>query len=75
MLYILTLEVQITTVDPLDAFKQDYYSTVGGDGDVGSVWYEPALLPALFPTIRVLSYSKCQSSTFSISVKFQKFST
>ena len=38
------------------------YSTVGGDGDVGSVGYEPALLPPC-PTIRVLSYSNCQRST------------
>ena len=35
-------------------------------GDVGSSRYEPALLPPC-PTIRVLSYSNCQSSTHSIS--------
>ena len=39
-----------------DTFKQDNYSTVGGD--VGTVRYEPALLPPC-PTIRVLSYSNC----------------
>ena len=32
-----------------------------GMGDVGSVRYEPALLPPC-PTIRVLSYSNCQRS-------------
>ena len=37
-----------------------------GMGDVGSARYEPALLPP-WPTIRVLSYSKCQRSTHSIS--------
>ena len=47
-----------------DAFKQDHYSTVGGDGDVGSARYEQALLP-LCPTIRVLSYSICQRTTIS----------
>ena len=35
-----------------NSFKQDNYSTVGGDGDVGSARYEPALLPPC-PTIRV----------------------
>ena len=40
---------------------------MGGDGDVGSARYEPALLPPC-PTIRVLSYS-------SYIVNFQKFST
>ena len=48
----LTLTVLVTTIDALDTFKQDNYSTVGGDGDVGSARYEPALLPAS-PTIRV----------------------
>ena len=33
--------------------KQDNYSTVGGDRDVGSARYEPALLPSC-PTIKVL---------------------
>ena len=42
-----------------DTFKRDNYSTVGGDGDVGSARYELALLPPC-PTIRVLSYSNCQ---------------
>ena len=37
-----------------------------GMGDVGSVRYEPALLPPC-PTIRVLNYSNCQRSTHSIS--------
>ena len=35
-------------------------------GDVGSARYEPALLPPC-PTIRVLSCSNCQRSTYSIS--------
>ena len=30
-----------------DTYKQGNYSTVGGDGDVGSARYEPALLPAM----------------------------
>ena len=47
-----------------DTFKQDNYSTVGGDGDVGLARYEPALLPPC-PTIRALCYSKCQRSTHS----------
>ena len=42
-----------------DTFKQDDYSTVGGDGDVGLVRYESALLPPC-PTKRVLSNSNCQ---------------
>ena len=37
-----------------------------GMGDVGSVRYEPVLLPPC-PTIRVLRYSNCQRSTHSIS--------
>ena len=36
--------------------SHDNWCTVGGDGDVGSARYEPALLPPC-PTIRVLSYS------------------
>ena len=44
--------------------QQDNYSTVGGDGNVGSARYEPALLPPC-PTIRVLNYSNCQRSTHS----------
>ena len=42
-----------------DTFEQDDYSTVGGDGDVGSARYEQALLPPCL-TIRVLSYINCQ---------------
>ena len=49
-----------------DTYKQDNYSTVAGDGDVGSVRYEPALLPPC-PTIRVLSCNNCRRSTDSIS--------
>ena len=30
-----------------DTFKQDGYSIVGGDGDVGSAKYEAALLPPM----------------------------
>ena len=57
-----------------DTFKQGNYNTVGGDGDVGSARYEPALLPSC--PIRVLSYSNCQRSTHShFYVNFQKFST
>ena len=37
-----------------DTFKHYNYSTVGGNGDVGSARYEPALLPPC-PTIRVLT--------------------
>ena len=43
---ILTLKVLVTTMD----------AQWEGMGDVGSVRYEPALLPPC-PTIRVLSYS------------------
>ena len=53
-----------------DTFKQGNHSTVGGDGDVGSVRYEPALLPPS-PTIRVLSYSNCQRSFHSSSRAWQ----
>ena len=49
-----------------DTFIQDSYSTVEGDGDVGSSRYEPTLLPPC-PTIRVLHYSKYQRSTHYIS--------
>ena len=42
----LTLKVLVTTID----------AQWEGMGDVGSVRYEPALLPPC-PTIRVLSYS------------------
>ena len=41
----LTRTVLVVTID-----------AVGGDGDVGSARYEPALLPPC-PTIRALSYS------------------
>ena len=44
--YILTLKVLVATID----------AQWEGMGDVGSVRYEPALLPPC-PTIRVLSYS------------------
>ena len=43
---LLTLKVLVVTID----------AQWEGMGDVGSVRYEPALLPS-FPTIRVLSYS------------------
>ena len=44
-----------------DTFEQDNYSTVGGDGDVGSSRYKLALY---FPHARpyVLSYSNCKRS-------------
>ena len=42
----LTLKVLVTTID----------AQWEGVGDVGSVRYEPTLLPP-YPTIRVLSYS------------------
>ena len=45
-IYILTLKVLVATID----------AQWEGMGDVGSVRYEPALLPPC-PTIRVLSYS------------------
>ena len=38
-----------------DTFKQDNYHTVGGDGDVESARYEPALLPPW-----VLNYTSCR---------------
>ena len=63
---LLTLKVLVTTIDALETFKPDNYSTVGGHGDVGSARDEPALLPPC-PTIRVLSYSTCQRSTHYIS--------
>ena len=47
-----------------DTFKQDDYSTVGGD--VGLARCEPALLPPCL-TKRALSYSNCQESNPSIS--------
>ena len=48
------------------AFKEDYYSTVGGDGGCRvSEVYELALLPPCL-TIRVLSYNNCQRSSHSI---------
>ena len=45
-MHILTLKVLVATID----------AQWEGMGDVGSVRYEPALLPPC-PTIRVLSYS------------------
>ena len=45
-----------------------------GMGDVGSVWYKPALLPP-YPTIRVLSYRKSEIHPLHVLVDFQKFST
>ena len=56
----LTLKVLVTTTDALMTTQWE------GMGDVGSVRYEPTLLPPC-PTIRVLSYSNCQRSTYSIS--------
>ena len=53
---VLTLTVLVATID----------AQWEGMGDVGSVRYEPALLPPC-PTIRVLSYSNCERSTHSIS--------
>ena len=54
MLINLTLKVLITAkMMHWNTFKQDNYSTVGKDGDVGSARYEPALLPPS-PTIGVL---------------------
>ena len=56
-----------------DTFKQDNFSTVGGDGDVGSARYEPALLPTCL-TIKGLSYSSCQRSTHTpFSSEFSEF--
>ena len=57
-----------------DAFKQDNYNTytVGGDEDVGSARYEPALLPTC-PTTRVLTYSNCHRSAHSISKLIFKY--
>ena len=52
----LTLTVLVVTID----------AQWEGMGDVGSARYKPALLPPC-PTIRVLSYSNCQRSTYSIS--------
>ena len=43
---------------------------MGGDEDVGVARYEPAILPPS-PTIRVLSYSNCQRSTYSNSRAWQ----
>ena len=56
-------------------FKQDHYSTVGGDrGCRVSEVRAGATSP--MPDHKGLSYSHCQRSTDSISkVKFQKFST
>ena len=71
----LTLEVLVTTIDALGTFKQDKYTTVGGNGGcrVGEVRADTT--PPC-PTIRVLSYSNCQRSTHSIANwVFQKFST
>ena len=65
----ITRKVLVTTIYVLglwDTFKQDNQSTVGGDGDVGSTRYEPALLPPCL-TKKVLGYSNCQRSTHSIS--------
>ena len=53
---ILTLKVLVVTID----------AQCEGMGDVGSVRYEPVLLPPC-PSIRVLSYSNCQRSTHSMS--------
>ena len=54
-----TVRVLVTTIDALDTFKQDNYSTLTGYGDTGSARYELALLPPC-PTIRILCYSNCQ---------------
>ena len=43
--FVLTLTVLVMTLMHCDTFEQDNYSTVGGDGEVGSSRYESALLP------------------------------
>ena len=62
----LTLKVLVATIDALGHFEKDNYSTVRGDGEVGSARYEPALLPPC-QSIRVLRYSNCQRSSHSMS--------
>ena len=61
---ILPLKVLVKTTDTLghfpgDTFKQDNYSTVGGDGGCR---VDEVRVGTTCPTIRVLSYSNCQRS-------------
>ena len=60
----LTLKVLVMTIDALGHFKQDNYSTVGGDGGsrVGEVRAGTTCTsPMPDHNIRVLSYSNCHS--------------
>ena len=72
----LTVKVLVTTIDALvQFFNRIRTEQWEGMGDVGSARYEPTLLPPC-PTIRVLSYNKCQEiHSLLFWVNFQKFTT
>ena len=65
------LKLTLKVLKHRSVFKQDNYSTVGGDGGCRVSVVPPC------PTIRVISYSKCQGQEIHIyiSTSFQKFST
>ena len=62
----LTLKVLVMTIDVLRSFKQNNYSTVGGDGGcrVGKV---RSGTTSPMPDHKGLSYSNCQRATHAIS--------